>query len=125
LAEVLINGRSIGTVWKEPYRIDVTEHVRAGSNALEVRVTTLWPNRLIGDELLPAENTYGRPDERGHESAGIFELPDWYLENRPKPPGGRTTFAMWKFYDASEPLVASGLLGPVRLHNPVRVVLLP
>jgi hypothetical protein len=39
----------------------------------------------------------------------------------PKPPGGRVTFSAWKFYDQQEPLVASGLLGPVRVLNPVRV----
>ena len=33
------------------------------------------------------------------------------------------TFSTWKFYDKDEPLVASGLLGPVRVLHPVHVVL--
>lgn len=120
-AEVFLNGRRAGLLWKEPYRIDVTDLARAGSNDLEVRVTNLWPNRLIGDEQLPAEDEFGLGDERGAEAGGIRRLPDWYLQGRPKPPGGRVTFATWKFYSSEEPLLASGLLGPVRLLNPVRL----
>ncbi len=123
IAEVWINGRRGGAAWKEPYRVDVTDAVRAGANRLEVRVTTLWPNRLIGDERLPPEDQFGIRDEQGKDPHGIVKLPDWYKEGRPKPPGGRVTFTTWRFYEADEPLVASGLLGPVRLLNPVRVEL--
>jgi hypothetical protein len=123
LAEIWLNGRRAGDVWKEPYRLDVTDVVRAGANELEVRVTTLWPNRLIGDEQLPPENEFGLRDEQGNDPHGIVKLPDWYKEGKPKPPGGRVTFTGWKFYNKDDPLVASGLLGPVRLLNPVRVKL--
>ena len=123
IAEVSVNGREAGLVWKEPYRVDVTDLVRAGANDLTVRVTTLWPNRLIGDEFLPPEDEFGIRDEQGNDPHGIVKLPDWYKEGKPKPPGGRVTFATWNFYDRGEPLVASGLLGPVRLLNPVRIEL--
>ncbi len=123
VADVVINGRSVGQVWKEPYRLDITDAVHPGANALEVRVATLWPNRLIGDEQLPPEDEFGIRDEQGNDPHGITRLPDWYKTGKPKPPGGRVTFATWKFYDKDEPLVASGLLGPVRLLNPVRVEL--
>ncbi|HEY0947522.1 MAG TPA: glycosyl hydrolase [Opitutaceae bacterium] len=122
-AEVRVNGRAAGLVWKEPYRLDVTDLVRPGANQLEVAVTNLWTNRLIGDEQLPAENEFGLPAELGGDVHGIVRLPPWYLKGQPKPPGGRVTFATWKFYDQDEPLVASGLLGPVRVLFPVRVVL--
>jgi hypothetical protein len=49
LAEVLVNSKSLGVVWKRPFRIDVSSAVVAGENSLEVRVTNLWVNRLIGD----------------------------------------------------------------------------
>jgi hypothetical protein len=123
IASVRVNGREAGTVWKEPYRLDVTDLVRAGANTLEVAVTNLWTNRLIGDEFLPVENEYGIRDEQGNDPHGIVRLPAWYRAGKPKPPGGRVTFSAWNFYDRDEPLVASGLLGPVRLFNPVRITL--
>jgi hypothetical protein len=49
VAEILVNGRSAGTLWKYPYRLDISGLVRPGSNDLEIRVTNLWVNRLIGD----------------------------------------------------------------------------
>jgi hypothetical protein len=114
LARVKINGKDLGVVWKEPYRLDVTDAVHAGANDLEVQVSNLWVNRLIGDEQLPAENQYGTGAEHG-----ILALPAWYRDGLPKPPGGRVTFATWQFYHKGDPLVESGLLGPVRLWNPV------
>jgi hypothetical protein len=50
LAEVVVNGRSVGILWKAPYRIDLTDAVKVGANDLEIRVTNLWPNRMIGDK---------------------------------------------------------------------------
>lgn len=120
-AAVRVNGQDVGIAWKEPYRLDVTPFVRPGENTVEIEVATLWANRLIGDEQLPAEADYGLRDEQGNDPHGITRLPDWYRDGKPKPPGGRVTFTTWKFYERDEPLVESGLLGPVRLLNPVRV----
>lgn len=50
LAQVSLNGVSLGTVWKKPFEVDVTKALKAGSNDLEVKVTNLWVNRLIGDQ---------------------------------------------------------------------------
>ena len=50
LAEVYVNGVYCGTAWKQPYRVEVTEALKAGENTLEVRVANVWCNRLIGDE---------------------------------------------------------------------------
>jgi hypothetical protein len=50
LAEVVVNGQSLGIVWKKPFRVDVTEALRPGANAVEIKVTNLWVNRLIGDQ---------------------------------------------------------------------------
>lgn len=49
LAEVVVNGKSLGTLWKTPFRIEVTEALKNGENDLEIRVTNTWVNRLIGD----------------------------------------------------------------------------
>ena len=49
LAEIIVNGRSLGVVWKQPFRVDVTSSLKAGDNKIEIKVTDLWVNRLIGD----------------------------------------------------------------------------
>lgn len=49
LAEVTLNGKPLGIVWKQPFRVDATDALKPGLNKLEVKVTDLWVNRLIGD----------------------------------------------------------------------------
>ncbi|WP_263381257.1 glycosyl hydrolase [Granulicella arctica] len=58
LAEVSVNGKALGTVWKPPYRIDVTAALHSGDNLLEIRVANLWVNRLIGDAQPNATKKY-------------------------------------------------------------------
>ncbi|MBP6452798.1 MAG: hypothetical protein KA237_03025, partial [Alistipes sp.] len=38
VCEVLVNGRSAGIVYAEPYTVDVTEWIVAGRNRVEVKV---------------------------------------------------------------------------------------
>ena len=49
LAEVTVNGKPLGIVWKAPYRLDVSSAMHAGENTVEIRVADLWVNRLIGE----------------------------------------------------------------------------
>lgn len=49
LAEVVVNGKSLGVVWKQPFRVDMSDAVKPGDNKLEIKVVNLWVNRLIGD----------------------------------------------------------------------------
>ncbi len=127
LAGVTVNGKDLGVVWKEPYRVDVTDVVKAGPNQVSLAVTNLWANRMIADAALPEEGNFVDGDwaigERVSDDGKnvpvmarkITALPDWYRAGRPKPEGGRVTFTPWTFYRADEPLLDSGLLGPVRL----------
>ena len=55
LAQVTVNGQDVVTLWKPPFRADITKFVKPGANELRVKVTNLWPNRLIGDAGLPPE----------------------------------------------------------------------
>lgn len=55
IAEVIMNGQSLGTRWKPPFRYDITEKLKSGVNNLTIAVTNLWPNRLIGDAALPED----------------------------------------------------------------------
>ncbi len=50
VARVTVNGRQAGYAWKAPYRVDISDMVRPGSNSLEIEVANLWPNRMIGDK---------------------------------------------------------------------------
>jgi hypothetical protein len=85
LAEVSINGKAAGALWKAPYAVDVTKALRPGSNQLEIRVTNEWTNRLIGDRLGPADKK---------------------ILSAPAPPPGAP---------APPPLTPAGLLGPVTI----------
>jgi len=53
IASVRLNGRNLGVVWTAPWRVEVTDVVRPTGNELEIDVTNLWPNRLLGDRGLP------------------------------------------------------------------------
>jgi hypothetical protein len=55
LAEVRLNGRSGGIVWAPPFCVEITGAVQPTGNLLEVEVVNFWPNRVIGDAALPAE----------------------------------------------------------------------
>lgn len=116
IAEVLLNGHDLGIIWKPPFRTDITDFIRTGKNDLRVKVTNLWPNRLIGDEQLLPENEY---KEFGPKGSGIVDFPDWFRQGKPKPDGGRVTFSTWRHYDENAPLLESGLIGPVIIRNAV------
>ena len=83
IAEVNLNGKSLGILWKEPFQADATKVIKKGNNKLTIKVTNLWPNRLIGDQRLPEKD--------------------------------RATWASVSLYKATDPLLPSGLLGPVRI----------
>lgn len=56
IAEVEINGKKVATLWKTPFKTDISEHVKKGESAeIKIKVTNLWVNRLIGDAGLPVE----------------------------------------------------------------------
>lgn len=83
IAEVRVNGRDCGTVWTPPCCVDITEAVSANLK-VAIRVTNLWPNRLIGDAALPAEERIARTNLNK--------------------------------YKAEDPLLPSGLVGPVTVR---------
>ena len=53
VAEVRFNDVDLGVLWKPPFRVELSSLAKPGRNILEVNVTNLWPNRLIGDQFLP------------------------------------------------------------------------
>ncbi len=55
LADIKINNIPCGIVWTSPYRVEISDALRKGTNQLKIEVTTTWHNRLIGDHNLPEE----------------------------------------------------------------------
>jgi hypothetical protein len=76
VAEVTLNGRNLGILWKEPFRTDITGALRTARNVLEVKVTNLWNNRLMGDLRDPGQKPYARTNMvlkvRDLVPAGLF-----------------------------------------------------
>jgi hypothetical protein len=64
LAGVRVNDQDCGTVWTPPFRVDITDAVKPGSNSLAVDVINFWPNRLIGDAALPNDQRRTRTNIR-------------------------------------------------------------
>lgn len=76
LAEVAVNGKSFGIVWKKPFKVNVTGALEQGENNLEIKVTNLWVNRLIGDR---------QPDEKNPVT---FTTSEPYKADSPLKPSG-------------------------------------
>lgn len=53
IAEVSLNGKPLRTLWAPPYRLDLTEAIKKGTNELKIEVTSTWFNRLVYDAGLP------------------------------------------------------------------------
>lgn len=108
IAEVSLNGKSIATLWKPPFVLNIQDYVKAGHNELEVSITNTWVNRLIGDEALP--------DTSGYSMTG--DTVPWITENTPPPPSERVTFTGYNFFEKQpKNLQPSGLIGPVTLYT--------
>ncbi len=104
--------RTLGTLWKPPFLVNLTSAAHAGTNALRVKVTNLWPNRLIGDEQLP--------DDREWSGKALKAWPQWFLDGKPSPTG-RLTFTTWHHWTRNDAPLSSGLLGPVQLEAVARL----
>ncbi len=112
MASVMLNGQPLGILWKSPFQVDATAALRPGRNTLEIAVANLWVNRLIGDQHLP-------PDPERNQRGTLARWPQWLLDGKPTPTG-RFAFTTWELWKKSDPLIESGLIGPVRLRTTVR-----
>jgi hypothetical protein len=87
MAIIRVNGKEVSKCWISPYRADVSQYLRTGENLLEIDVTNLWANRLIGDGKL------SKGERRTQTNIVKFDAPD-----------------------AEQYLRVAGLLGPVKLQ---------
>lgn len=58
LAEVSVNCKPLGILWKAPFRVNMTGALQPGANTIEVKVTNLWVNRIVGDQQPGANRKY-------------------------------------------------------------------
>ena len=120
LAVVRVNGKVCGTLWRPPFTIDITESLLGGDNLLEVDVTNLWVNRMVGDEQEPDDVEWSEPVAFGaapnSPTIGRFmkEVPEWLSQGQPRP-SKRKAIVSFKFFEKDTPLLRSGLIGPVVL----------
>ena len=75
MAQVMVNGKEVATLWKTPYKTDITEALAVGDNHLEVKVANQWVNRIIGD-LQPGSVKY------------TYTPTDFYKADSPLLPAG-------------------------------------
>ncbi|MCU1321093.1 MAG: glycoside hydrolase family 2 sugar binding protein [Acidobacteriaceae bacterium] len=68
VCSVKINGKPAGTLWAMPYRLDITDRLTTRHNKIELEVTNLWPNRIIGDAQPGETKTYTRTNIRKYTS---------------------------------------------------------
>lgn len=121
MASVRVNGIAFPVMWKAPFLLDITAALHKGDNRIEIDVTNLWPNRMIGDEQEPDDIEWSEPliysFVPGSPVAGCFmkAIPDWLRDGKMRPSQGRKTVGCFKFFTAESPLLPSGLLGPVVL----------
>ncbi|MBI2433813.1 MAG: hypothetical protein HYV26_13175 [Candidatus Hydrogenedentes bacterium] len=88
IAEVYLNGTSLGILWRKPFEVEISQAAKPGKNLLEIEIVNMWINRLTGDQLLPPDKRFLRTNELPRKDIGGDET--WHIE-------------------------PAGLLGPVRL----------
>jgi len=102
VADVRINGQSVGVIWMRGQSLDVTRVVKAGRNLLEVEVTNTLINRVAGWKTVP-------------------ELPDDLRRIYGRGNNDEAPRAL--YLSGFEALPRSGLIGPVTIlvHKRVRL----
>ncbi len=113
-ATVSLNGVQLEVLWKEPFSVNISKALKPGRNRLDIKITNLWPNRIIGDEQLP-------PDVEWSNGAPLKKWPDWLVNGEPRPKTGRYTFTTWRYWHKDSTLLESGLLGPVVIRSAQKI----
>jgi hypothetical protein len=96
IARVRLNGKDLGIVWTDPWSVDLAGALKPGRNELEIDITNTWVNRLIGDAGLPPAKRFARTNVA--------------LQSGPR------TLKPHQGFASEDPLMTSGLLGPVQLE---------
>ena len=109
IAELTVNGKDFGILWKSPFAQDISSVIKPGKNKIEVKVTNLWVNRLIGDGYFPEDVTR-------NGDGSINRWPEWLIEGKDRPQPERLTFSAWRMWNKNDKMPSSGLIGPVQIN---------
>ncbi len=63
---MVVNGTPVQTLWKAPFLVRIDPFLHAGENTIEIQVTNLWPNRIIGDLQPSAAARYTHTNVRAY-----------------------------------------------------------
>ncbi len=91
LAEVFINEKPAGILWKKPYQVNISQLVQPGTNDLKIEIVNMWSNRMTGDMLSDPKDRFCKTNHP-------------YMKNE-----------VWPGGDEPYKLQTAGLLGPVTI----------
>jgi len=91
VAEIFINEKSAGILWKKPYQTDISQLVHPGVNDLKIEVVNMWINRMTGDMLSDPKDRFCKTNQN-------------YMKSE-----------VWPGGDEPFKLQTAGLLGPVTI----------
>jgi hypothetical protein len=86
IARVFVNGKEAGTVWAKPLMLRMDAFLKPGVNHVEIEVTNLWPNRIIGDlqpaarEHITSTNIVKYRADSPLLPSGLIGDPEWVIE---------------------------------------------
>jgi alpha-L-rhamnosidase len=66
IATVEVNGKAVNTVWREPFAARIDPFLHVGENFIQIKVSNLWPNRLIGDLQPSAAKRFTQTNVRAY-----------------------------------------------------------
>ncbi|WP_340696500.1 glycosylhydrolase-like jelly roll fold domain-containing protein [Flavobacterium gyeonganense] len=121
VATVTVNQKKVALIWKPPFSADITDYFKSGENELQVIVTNLWPNRMIGDKNEPEDCVWGPVRDFPYVQPApvigrnLQEIPEWVINKTRRPSKNRITFCTVDFFEKNTPLLESGLIGPVQI----------
>jgi len=103
MARVKLNGKYLGLLWCPPFEVDISTAAKPGNNQLEIEVTNLWINRMIGDAAFPYDKKIYNQIRDGQPLPASSQRKTFQFHVKNVHP---------KKNDA---LHSSGLIGPVRI----------
>lgn len=84
VATIRVNGKPIATLWHPPFRARIDAPLHPGENTVEIDVSNLWANRLIGDSQ-PGARRYTQSNIVTYKSdsrllpSGVLSQPAVYV----------------------------------------------